>query len=154
VAHPIHHVNLGAPSFAFFAKGGIENSRLRIRPSDIPRNSYTFAKLQDRTISCRLFSMADLYTPRDAAERLGISYSTIKQWLYRGKLRAVKTPGKRIVFSRDTNGEGLAKNADILVAHNAIPEGRDRAPTASAYAAFCHRNDCRNCPCQAIGTVS
>ncbi|MHB8302986.1 MAG: TOBE domain-containing protein [Acidobacteriaceae bacterium] len=37
--------------------------------------------------------MADLYTPRDAAERLGISYPTIKQWLYRGKLRAIKTPG-------------------------------------------------------------
>jgi molybdopterin-binding protein len=37
--------------------------------------------------------MADLYTPRDAAGRLGISYPTIKQWLYRGKLRAVKTPG-------------------------------------------------------------
>jgi len=37
--------------------------------------------------------MADLYTPRDAAQRLGISYPTIKQWLYRGKLRAVKTPG-------------------------------------------------------------
>jgi molybdopterin-binding protein len=37
--------------------------------------------------------MGDLYTPRDAAERLGISYPTIKQWLYRGKLRAVKTPG-------------------------------------------------------------
>ncbi|MHB1856698.1 MAG: TOBE domain-containing protein [Acidobacteriaceae bacterium] len=37
--------------------------------------------------------MADLYTPRDAAERLGISYPTIKQWLYRGKLRAMKTPG-------------------------------------------------------------
>ena len=37
--------------------------------------------------------MAELYTPRAAAERLGISYPTIKQWLYRGKLRAVKTPG-------------------------------------------------------------
>ncbi len=37
--------------------------------------------------------MADIYTPRDAAQRLGISYPTIKQWLYRGKLRAVKTPG-------------------------------------------------------------
>jgi len=37
--------------------------------------------------------MAELYTPRAAAERLGISYPTIKQWLYRGKLRGVKTPG-------------------------------------------------------------
>jgi molybdopterin-binding protein len=40
-----------------------------------------------------MVGMAELYTPRDAAERLGISYPTIKQWLYRGKLRAVKTPG-------------------------------------------------------------
>ncbi|MBB5344295.1 MBL fold metallo-hydrolase [Tunturibacter empetritectus] len=36
--------------------------------------------------------------------------------------------GKRIVFSGDTNGEGegltrLAMNADLLVAHNAVPEG-------------------------------
>ncbi len=37
--------------------------------------------------------MAELYTPRAAAERLGISYPTIKQWLYHGKLRAIKTPG-------------------------------------------------------------
>jgi len=31
--------------------------------------------------------------PRDAAVQLQISYPTIKQWIYRGKLRAVKTPG-------------------------------------------------------------
>jgi ribonuclease BN (tRNA processing enzyme) len=40
----------------------------------------------------------------------------------------VEIHGKRIVFSGDTNGEGkgltdLASNADILIAHNAIPEG-------------------------------
>ena len=37
--------------------------------------------------------MATLLSPREAALRLGISYPTIKQWLYRGKLKAVKTPG-------------------------------------------------------------
>ncbi len=37
--------------------------------------------------------MTSLLTPRDAALRLGISYATVKQWLYRGKLKAVKTPG-------------------------------------------------------------
>lgn len=35
--------------------------------------------------------------------------------------------GKQIVFSGDTNGEGgltqLAQNADLLIAHNAVPEG-------------------------------
>ena len=40
----------------------------------------------------------------------------------------VEMGGKRIVFSGDTNGEGtgltqLAMNADVLVAHNAVPEG-------------------------------
>jgi ribonuclease BN (tRNA processing enzyme) len=40
----------------------------------------------------------------------------------------VEIDGKRIVFSGDTNGEGqglvqLASNADLFVAHNAVPEG-------------------------------
>ena len=39
------------------------------------------------------YHFAMLLSPREAAQRLGISYPTIKQWLYRGKLKAVKTPG-------------------------------------------------------------
>jgi ribonuclease BN (tRNA processing enzyme) len=40
----------------------------------------------------------------------------------------VEIGGKSIVFTGDTNGEGddlvrLAKNADLLIAHNAVPEG-------------------------------
>jgi molybdopterin-binding protein len=31
--------------------------------------------------------------PRDAATRLGISYPTLKKWIYAGKLRTVVTPG-------------------------------------------------------------
>ena len=37
--------------------------------------------------------MPSLLTPRSAALRLGISYPTIKQWIYRGRIKAVKTPG-------------------------------------------------------------
>jgi molybdopterin-binding protein len=37
--------------------------------------------------------MTTFLSPREAALRLGISYPTIKQWLYRGKLKAAKTPG-------------------------------------------------------------
>ena len=32
-------------------------------------------------------------TPREAARILGISYPTLKQWIYRKKLRTAKTPG-------------------------------------------------------------
>ena len=40
----------------------------------------------------------------------------------------VEVRGKAMVFSGDTNGDGeglvlLAKNADLLIAHNAVPEG-------------------------------
>ena len=31
--------------------------------------------------------------PKDAALRLGISYPTLKKWIYSGKLRSVTTPG-------------------------------------------------------------
>lgn len=34
-----------------------------------------------------------LLTPRQAAEILGISYPTVKQWIYRRKLRTTKTAG-------------------------------------------------------------
>jgi molybdopterin-binding protein len=34
-----------------------------------------------------------LLAPREAAKILGISYPTLKQWIYHGKLKSVKTPG-------------------------------------------------------------
>jgi molybdopterin-binding protein len=37
--------------------------------------------------------MPKLYTPRDAAQVLGMSYSSLKQWIYQGKLKSIQTPG-------------------------------------------------------------
>lgn len=37
--------------------------------------------------------MQRLLAPREAAQILGISYPTLKQWIYHGKLKSVKTPG-------------------------------------------------------------
>jgi molybdopterin-binding protein len=34
-----------------------------------------------------------LLPPREASRILGISYPTLKQWIYRGKIQTVKTPG-------------------------------------------------------------
>ena len=34
-----------------------------------------------------------LLTPRAAAERLGVSYSAFKQWIYKGAVRTVRTGG-------------------------------------------------------------
>jgi molybdopterin-binding protein len=34
-----------------------------------------------------------LLTPRETAQILGISFSTVKTWIYKGKLRTVKTLG-------------------------------------------------------------
>ena len=34
-----------------------------------------------------------LFSPREAAKVLGISYPTLKQWIYKGKIRTVKTAG-------------------------------------------------------------
>ena len=36
---------------------------------------------------------AKMYTPREAAKILGVSYPTLKQWIYRGRLRTAKTQG-------------------------------------------------------------
>jgi molybdopterin-binding protein len=34
-----------------------------------------------------------LLPPREAANVLGVSYPTLKQWIYHGKIKSVKTPG-------------------------------------------------------------
>ena len=34
-----------------------------------------------------------LTTPRSVAQRLGVSYSTLKQWIYKGSVRTVRTSG-------------------------------------------------------------
>jgi molybdopterin-binding protein len=35
----------------------------------------------------------NLLSPREAAQVLGVSYPTLKQWIYKGKIRTIKTPG-------------------------------------------------------------
>lgn len=37
--------------------------------------------------------MSELLTVRAAAERLGVAYSTLKQWIYDGSIRTTKTRG-------------------------------------------------------------
>jgi molybdopterin-binding protein len=37
--------------------------------------------------------LSDLLTVRAAAERLGVAYSTLKQWIYDGSIRTTKTRG-------------------------------------------------------------
>jgi molybdopterin-binding protein len=34
-----------------------------------------------------------LFTPREAAQVLGVSYPTLKQWIYKQKIRTVRTAG-------------------------------------------------------------
>jgi molybdopterin-binding protein len=35
----------------------------------------------------------ELLKPQEAARRINVSYPTLKQWIYQGKIRSVKTPG-------------------------------------------------------------
>ena len=46
-------------------------------------------------------SNAELLKPKEAARLLSISYPTIKQWIYQGKISSIRTPGghHRIAFS-------------------------------------------------------
>jgi molybdopterin-binding protein len=37
--------------------------------------------------------MPKVYTPREASQVLGVSYASLKQWIYNGKLKSVQTPG-------------------------------------------------------------
>lgn len=64
-------------------------------------------------------------TVTDAADRLGVSYSTLKQWIYKGSVRTTKTAG----------GHHRIEDAEIerlLAAGQGPAPRRDRRPSSRA----------------------
>jgi len=51
------------------------------------------ARLLRVTIAGMKSNPEELLRPRDAAVAMGISYASLKQWIYKGKLRTVQTAG-------------------------------------------------------------
>ncbi|MGH9430471.1 MAG: TOBE domain-containing protein [Terriglobia bacterium] len=59
----------------------------------------------------------------DAAKELGVSYATLKQWIYRGKIRSVKTPGGHHRIARP--------EIDRVLFQTGATAGRAAGPPAS-----------------------
>src|ERR1700761_1592312 len=53
-----------------------------------------------------------LFTPREAARMLGISYPTIKQWILGGRLKTVTTPGGHHRIAQSALKPLLAKDKE------------------------------------------
>tara|TARA_B100001123_G_scaffold156807_1_gene181549 strand:+ start:6102 stop:6530 length:429 start_codon:yes stop_codon:yes gene_type:complete len=75
-----------------------------------------------------------LLTVREAASRLGVAYSTLKQWIYKGSVRTVQTKG----------GHHRIKEAEVdrLLAQQgkAIPAPRKSRPASGVLIALSGRN--------------
>jgi len=75
-------------------------------------------------------------TPRTAAERLGVSYSTFKQWIYKGSVRTVRTSGghHRIAESEVER---------LLSAAGRVPKGPATRPFSGVLVSLSGRNQLR-----------
>ena len=65
-----------------------------------------------------------LLTVRAAADRLGVSYSALKQWIYKGTVRTVRTGGGH---HRVSDGE----IDRMLASQGKVSSGRTRRPRAT-----------------------
>jgi molybdopterin-binding protein len=75
-------------------------------------------------------------TVRDAAARLGVGYSTLKQWIYDGRLRTTQTPGGH---HRIAEAE-----LDRLLARREPPStARPKSKTRGAIVSLSSRNQLR-----------
>jgi molybdopterin-binding protein len=78
-----------------------------------------------------------MLTVRAAAKRLGVSYSTFKQWIYKGSVRSVRTSG----------GHHRITDAEIerlLAAQGRMPAApRRRTPATGVVVALSGRNQLR-----------
>lgn len=72
-----------------------------------------------------------LITVRDAAGRLGVSYSTMKQWIYQGSVRTTRTRGGHHRISTAEVDRVLADH-DRLPDHRQGPRKQARPPTIVA----------------------
>ena len=75
-------------------------------------------------------------TVRTAAARLGVGYSTLKQWIYQGRVRTTQTPG----------GHHRIEEAELdrLLARKGVPSDPRRAPRpAGVIVALSGRNQLR-----------
>jgi molybdopterin-binding protein len=68
--------------------------------------------------------MANLLTVRAAGEALGVTYSTLKQWIYKGSIRTVRTDGGHHRIPQEEVDR-------LLAAHGAPPKSRIRPPSAA-----------------------
>ena len=75
-----------------------------------------------------------LLTVRAAAERLGVSYSTLKRWLHAGRVRTSRTEGGHHRIAENEIDRLLAKHQP------ARPRGRVRADADESLAALSARN--------------
>jgi molybdopterin-binding protein len=75
-------------------------------------------------------------TARAAADRLGVSYSTLKQWIYKGSVRTVKTDG----------GHHRVPESEVqrlLAAQDRLPAAPKKARGAGVIVALSGRNQLR-----------
>jgi len=64
-------------------------------------------------------------TPAEASKAIGVSYPTIKQWIYRKKIRSVRTPGghhriPRSEVARLGGAAGAASTLDAISGRNKL----------------------------------
>ena len=67
--------------------------------------------------------MSELLKPIEAAKLAGVSYPTLKQWIYKGKIRSIKTAGGHHRIPRDEI-ERLTGGAALQTRHEK-PAGLD-----------------------------
>jgi molybdopterin-binding protein len=77
-----------------------------------------------------------LLTPRRAADQLGVSYSTFKQWIYKGSVRTVRTRGGHHRIAE-------AEIERLLASAGRSPKQRSAGPASGILVALSGRNQLR-----------
>ena len=85
-----------------------------------------------------------LFSPREAAQVLGISYPTLKQWIYKKKIRTIKTAGghhripereiDRFLYRDSEGAQGERTAQHLPPGERAKPIGRVRKRTSRSAA--------------------
>ena len=85
----------------------------------------------------------ELLTVRNAAARLGVGYSTLKQWIYQGKVRTTHTPGGHHRVSEQEIARLSARRAPSMREPPSKPRAKSGAHKRGLIVSLSGRNQLR-----------
>ena len=86
------------------------------------------------------FFKGNYYTPKEASEKLGVHWQTLRNWEKQGKIKTIRSPGGKRYYDINNFIDKIENNQEVLINneefHSAISLNEDLAKEKCCFEAY------------------